>query len=102
MHQLHQEGAIRNKMSTMVRHAGRVKGEERRFARKVSSGLAQAHLAGLGAPHVKPTCSRPIPFLARLRLSFSRAQMTQAAQIGMKVDAMDAIARDREQERREW
>jgi DNA-binding transcriptional regulator YhcF (GntR family) len=28
--------------------------------------------------------------------------MTQAAQIGMEVDAMDAIVRDREQERREW
>jgi hypothetical protein len=36
MHQLHQEGAIRLRLSTIVRQSGRVKDEKRRFARKVS------------------------------------------------------------------
>ena len=36
MHQLHQEGAIRYNMSTIVLHSVRVKGEKRQFVREVS------------------------------------------------------------------
>src|SRR5258705_13286449 len=68
MHQLHQEGAIRHNMSTIVRHSGRVKDEKRRFAREVSLRVAQAlpgvlsgwrHAVkseGVGCPHVCSTC----------------------------------------------